>query len=231
MTGLTPQGAHAQSVETILWNFAGSPDGADPVAGVIKDSSGALYGTTELGGAYGGRHSTGLGTAFKLTPTSSGYTEQVIWSFGNGRDGSVPYAGLTFGPSGVLYGTTTGGGDHGKGTVFAFVPSGSGYAEHVLWSFGRAHDGTYPFGGVIVDPSGAVYGTTAAGGKNGGGTVFKLTPSGSGYSESLLWSFGAPSESGASGWRRTAQRRRRRWNGRAVRHDILRRHLRSGHRV
>jgi len=193
---IRPQVAQAQSIETILWNFAGSPDGADPTAGIIEDASGALYGTTELGGIYGGRRSKGLGTAFKLNPNGPGYSEQIIWSFGNGRDGMLPNAALTFGSSGVLYGTTTGGGLHGKGTVFALVPSSSGYAERVLWNFGRERDGFWPYGSVITGASGVLYGTTVAGGKNGGGIVFALTPSRSGYVENVLWSFGAPSKAG-----------------------------------
>src|SRR5580700_6163287 len=102
--GESPEPAQAQTVETVLWSFGGPPDGADPIGGLTPDASGALYGTTELGGAYGGPNSTGLGTIFKLTPAASGYTEQVLWSFGNGRDGTLPEAGLTAQGTGTFYG-------------------------------------------------------------------------------------------------------------------------------
>jgi uncharacterized repeat protein (TIGR03803 family) len=99
--------------ETILYSFLGSPDGAHPYAGLIFDSVGNLYGTTEQGG------STGEGTAFQLTPNSDGsWTESVLHSFGNGNDGDAPDAGLASDRAGNLYGTTTSGGGSGfEGTV------------------------------------------------------------------------------------------------------------------
>jgi uncharacterized repeat protein (TIGR03803 family) len=167
---LTPSGKGYQ--KSILWNFRGSPgDGANPSAGLIADGNGAFYGTTALGGTYC------CGTVFKLTPSATGYTEQILWSF-NGIDGSGP-GPLTF-AKGALYGATIEGGVNGDaGTVFTLTPSTSGYAEHVLWNFGNSStDGVAPGGSVTVDKAGAVYGTTGAGGNMACscGTVFKLTP-------------------------------------------------------
>ncbi|MGB8964941.1 MAG: choice-of-anchor tandem repeat GloVer-containing protein, partial [Candidatus Cybelea sp.] len=117
------------------------------------------------------------GTVFKLTPSGSGYTESVLHSFTGGTDGDNPWAGLTFGRNGVLYGTTTAGGEkrrHEGGTVFKLTPSGSGYTESVLHSFGHA----YPYGSLILDKEGALYGTASLSGRQNqpGGSVFKVTP-------------------------------------------------------
>ena len=107
----------------MLHGFTGA-DGADPAAGVIFDSSGALYSTT----MYGGKDffccslkAFGNGTVFKLTPPRApggAWTESVLHSFTGGSDGAHPYAGLIFDRAGALYGTTEGGGAYGYGTVF-----------------------------------------------------------------------------------------------------------------
>jgi uncharacterized repeat protein (TIGR03803 family) len=168
------QNAHAQT-ETVLYNFKGNPDGADPAGGMpVLDRAGNLYGATYMGGALN------LGTVWKLTPSG---TETVLWSFGNGIDGSGA-VGLIRGKRGTLYGTTIQGGTYGLGTVFQVTPSGS---ETVLWNFGNGTDGTEPGGGVILGSNGNLYGTTMLGGAYNGGTVFELTPSGT---EMVLWSFG-----------------------------------------
>jgi uncharacterized repeat protein (TIGR03803 family) len=167
------------------------------------DKGGNLYGTTFGGGAYG------RGTVFELTPPSTiggNWTESILWSFGNGNDGTLPGAGLIMDNSGDLYGTTEHGGAHQSGsdqggTVFKLtLPSASGgnWTESILWSFGNGADGVSPEGGLIMDTGGNLYGTTYSGGAHQsetdqGGTVFKLTlPSaiGGNWTESILWSFG-----------------------------------------
>ena len=183
--------------ERVLYNFQGSPDGAGPRGSLIADSSGSLYGTTFDGGV-------GSGTVFKLTPSGSGYVESLLYTFSGGSDGQSPWAGLIADSTGALYGTTSYGGNlgcdpsRGCGTVFKLTPAGSGYTESVLYSFGSySGDGTNPgFGALVADKSGALYGTTRSGGSANFGTVFKLTPSGSGYTESLLHSFQFGSDSG-----------------------------------
>ncbi|MFY9632560.1 MAG: choice-of-anchor tandem repeat GloVer-containing protein [Candidatus Cybelea sp.] len=115
-------------------------------------------------------------------------TERVLYSFTGMRDGSHPIAGLTLDKQGNLYGTTILGGSAGLGTVFVLAPSSPGYQERVLYSFRGNPDGSSPNGGVGLDSSGTLYGTTLEGGR-GYGTVFALKPSASGYAESLIHSF------------------------------------------
>jgi uncharacterized repeat protein (TIGR03803 family) len=112
---------------------------------------------------------------FKLTPSGSGYSESVLYSFGSAGDGSAPVAGVIADKKGDLFGTTHLGGQTGNGTVFELTPFGSGYTESVLYSFQGAPDGAIPYAGVI-EKAGALYGTTHVGGQTGNGTVFKLTP-------------------------------------------------------
>jgi uncharacterized repeat protein (TIGR03803 family) len=142
---LPPAGRRRRTIQSAL----GYSDGGAPQAGLIFDKEGALYGTTAFGGINKG------GTVFKVTPSGSGYAESVLHSFTGGTDGDNPGAGLTFGKTGVLYGTTTAGGQKHPaegGTVFKLTPSGSGYTESVLHSFGHA----YPYGGLIPDKGEAV---------------------------------------------------------------------------
>lgn len=169
--------------EMVLHRFQNGSDGARPEAGLVADAMGALYGTTADGGV------TGNGMAFKLTPSGSGYVETVLHGFGVGNDGANPYAGLIVDNVGALYGTTASGGAHGYGTVFKLTPIGSRYAESVLYDFRGGKDGAQPVAGLLGGAGGPLYGTTESGGAKGYGTVFKLAPSGSGYSESVLYTF------------------------------------------
>ncbi|HEY7993429.1 MAG TPA: choice-of-anchor tandem repeat GloVer-containing protein [Candidatus Eremiobacteraceae bacterium] len=195
--------------ERVLHSFeGGSADGAQPASDLIADKYGALYGTTYRGGT------ANAGTVFKLTRSGGGYTESVLYSFKRGSDGSNPMAGLLADSNGAFFGATTGGGASGDGTVFTLTSFGTGYTESVLYSFKGGFDGSKPFGDLIADDSGAIYGTTSAGGYGGGlglgdvvapacwarvggcGTVFKLAPSGNGYTESVLYRF----IGGSDGW-------------------------------
>lgn len=187
-------------IESLPYSFCSKVmcrDGSQPVGPLVFDARGSLYGTTASGGRDNRADGeTGGGVVFKLTPSGSGYTESVLYSFCKKlhcRDGQTPSGGVIFDTQGALYGTTTSGGDKNGGVVFKLTPSGSGYTESVLYSFCRkSHctDGQTPSSGMIFDTKGALYGTTANGGAYGGhGTVFKLTPSGSSYIESILYSF------------------------------------------
>jgi uncharacterized repeat protein (TIGR03803 family) len=199
---LAPDGSGGYT-ESILYSFqGGASDGENPYAGLLLDSGGNLYGTT-LGGGGGG-----FGTVFKLAPNGSGgYAESILYSFNGGTgDGSTPYAGLIMDGAGNLYGTTELAGSNTGGTVFRLAPNGSGgYFESILYSFnGSTGDGAGPYSGVIMDSAGNLYGTTVDGGSNssclgGCGTVFKLTPNGSGgYVESVLYSFNGGASDGAN---------------------------------
>jgi uncharacterized repeat protein (TIGR03803 family) len=180
--------------ESVLYRFRGGTDGAAP-AGVIADDTGALYGTTYSGGSSTGCYGGSCGTVFKLTPSGTGYIESILHSFQNGGDGSHPQAGLITDSKGVLYGTTTEGGGAsqcqptGCGTVFKLTPVGKAYTESVLYSFQGLYDGNYPSAGLLSDESGALYGPTYIGGQSLFGSVFKLTPSSSGYVKSILYGF------------------------------------------
>ena len=176
--------------ETVLYSFnwnGNGTDGTAPLAGLIFDAAGNLYGTTYNGGT------SADGTVFELTPAAGGtWTEKVLWSFGNGTDGTAPLAGLIFDAAGNLYGTTVSGGTYGNGTVFELTPAAGGtWTEKVLWSFGNGTDGYQPFAGLIFDAAGNLYGTTSEGGTYlYNGTVFELTPTaGGGWTEQVLHSF------------------------------------------
>jgi uncharacterized repeat protein (TIGR03803 family) len=166
--------------ESVLYSFAGN-DGANPLAGVIMDSQGNVYGTTRDGG------SAGYGAVFELSPAASGgYTEAVLYSFTGGTDGTTPSGGLTMDSAGDLYGTTVSGGS-GYGTVFELSPAtGGGYTEKVLYSFIGGSDGFTPIGGLVMDSSGDLYGTTMSGSPDDDGALFELSPvTYGGYIESV----------------------------------------------
>jgi uncharacterized repeat protein (TIGR03803 family) len=158
--------AHGQT-EKLLYSFANNPDGANPrYATPVLDTKGNLYGTTVNGGAYVD------GRVFEVTPSG---TETILHSFANNDiDGINPYAGLVL-YKGNFYGTTVGGGGTGSvaGIVFDMTPSGT---ETILHVFAGSPDGAFPWGGVVFDKSGNLYGTTFSGGSNNLGTVFKVTP-------------------------------------------------------
>jgi len=170
--------------EKVLHSFAGA-DGSTPYASLIFDGSGNLYGTTEVGGAYG------YGTVFELVPGTGGtWTQKVLYSF-TGTHGTNPYASLILDASGNLYSTTQTGGAYGHGTVFELIPSKGGHwTEKILHNFNNP-DGTYPSAGLIFDTAGNLYGTSVEGGTYNLGTVFELTPTGGGgWTETVLHSFG-----------------------------------------
>lgn len=178
----------AVSREQVLYSFCplnGCPDGAEPFAGLVFDSAGNLYGTTEGGGA--------AGTVFELMPGADGnWTETVLHSFGNGSDGAGPQAGLVLDADGNLYGTTYYGGAYDSGIVFKLAPGPKGvWTETILHSFGKGTDGALPVvAGLVFDTAGNLYGTTEAGGVYGVGAVFRLTPGADGsWKESVLHSF------------------------------------------
>jgi uncharacterized repeat protein (TIGR03803 family) len=177
----------------ILHAFGSTNDGSEPYAGLIFDAAGNLYGTTVNGGVYG------VGTIFEMKPAMSGaWAERILYSFNNnGKDGQNPYAGLIFDASGNLYGTTVYGGPYGYGTVFELKRQPEGWAERIVHNFGNGTDGNGPYGGLIFDAAGNLYGTTAYGGASGNtcglprpgcGTAFELIKS-VGWTERILHSF------------------------------------------
>jgi len=177
---------------TVLYSFTGSRDGGSPWAGLVRNAAGNLYGTTYAGGEHG------AGTVFKVDKAG---TETVLYSFGaTKKDGAFPFAGLIVDEEGNFYGTTQLGGSLGLGTAFELQPSGR---ETVLHQFAGAPDGAYPYGALVRDQAGNLYGTTLNGGRYkqcssgsgfGCGTVFKLDKTGK---ETILHSFGGTAKDGA----------------------------------
>ena len=189
----------------VLHSFTGQSDGANPVAGVTIDQTGGLYGTTSAGGG------AGFGNVYRLIHASSSWNFNLVYTFQGftqwSQDGGSPYARVTIGPDGALYGTTRIGGfgegcreEHGCGTVFKLQPQfGGGWTETLLFQFGY-YDGDHPFyGDVVFDRAGNLYGSLPIGGAYLNGAVYKLTPGNGAWTESLIYSFSGPDGSAPYG--------------------------------
>jgi len=208
LAGISLIPAQAQTF-TVIHEFSGIADGGNPVAGLTMDRAGHLYGTTLYGGGIGSCYGgLGCGTVFKLAETDSGSVVTPIYRFRGIPDGAGPFGPVVFGPDGALYGTTVEGGmgtnctfygDTGCGTVFKLTPPPTPcravqcpWTETVLYRFSGGSDGSNPNSEALVfDAAGNIYGTTELGGLNQGGVVFKLSPSPSGWTESVLYNFTA----------------------------------------
>jgi uncharacterized repeat protein (TIGR03803 family) len=196
---LTPTGDPDVWTEAVIYDFKGGSDGAGPVGGLVMDKKGALYGTTQSGGA------ANSGTVFRVAPPKTGsgkWNEQVLYSFcaqADCTDGRFPTAGLVLGKKGVLFGTTQFGGSGAvgpdEGTVFQLSPpaaKGGDWSESVLYSFCNRQncaDGFEPNEGrLLLAGNGTLYGVTTK--SDMAGTVYALTPSGGGaYAQSILHDF------------------------------------------
>ncbi len=176
---LLPFDAGASSFK-VLHVFSQSGDGNTPLAGLIMDAGGDLYGTTVFGGAHD------RGTLFRIAPDGQ---EEIVYSFGVGDDAAWPDSELTADTAGNLYGASGIGGDYGRGTVFRVSPDGT---EQVLYAFNPSGDGADPTGALVFDQTGNLFGTTDTGGvgrncgASGCGTIFKLAPDGT---ETVLYRF------------------------------------------
>ena len=177
--------------DTLIYNFCAQTscvDGYIPYGSLVADASGNhLYGTTYYGGT------SNFGEVFLLTNSGGTWSETVIYSFLGpaNNDGANPFGGLVIDASGNLYGTTYAGGASSEGTVFKLSKSGSTWKETVLHTFDdiSGSDGYYPYGALVFDAGGNLYGTTQAGGKFGVGVVFQLKPSGSTWTYHLIHTF------------------------------------------
>jgi uncharacterized repeat protein (TIGR03803 family) len=177
---VTAQPAGAQTLR-VLYNFAGSSDGGDPYASLIRDSAGNLYSTVDYGGT------SFAGAVFKVAPNGA---ETVLYSFSGGADGAYPFSPVVRDGAGNLYGTTSMGGSANAGVVFKVDPDGT---ETVLHSFTGGKDGVTPIGGLLRDRAGNLYGTTSQGGTSNDGVLFKISPRGK---ETILHTFTGSTKDG-----------------------------------
>lgn len=214
--------------ETVLYKFCSDfssdgfcLDGAYPMAGLVFDSMGNLYGTTKGGGSFSCSNGLGgCGTVFELSPSGSGkWTESILYNFcadsSNGAclDGAEPVSQLTIDTAGNLYGTTSTGGTGGTrndccwgGTVFELSPGAGSWTHIVLYNFCAngsndiCPDGAGPQAGVVFDNAGDLYGTTQGGGSTrnlGHGTFYLLSPGSNGWTEKVLLG-GVPIQNGGT---------------------------------
>ena len=200
--------------ESVLYSFTGANDGGWPMAPLVLDQSGNLYGTTTQGGT------AGVGVAFKLSPEvgrlrplastltgtlrpqAGNWTETVLYSFTGGNDGGQPQGGLTREQDGSLYSTTQGGGSDQSGVVFKLRPNisalpgaSSPWTETSIYSFTGGDDGANPDTGLLLDQAGKLDGTAQTGG-GGFGVVFRMTPGSSGWTNSVLYTFTGGADGG-----------------------------------
>lgn len=188
---LSPQ-SDGSWMPTVLYSFSG-PDGEVPDSALVLDSNGNIYGSTEYGGDYTSCPD-GCGVVFELTPNADGgWSQSVLHSFSGGADGQYP-ASLISDAAGNLYGTAPNG---GFGNVFKLAPNSDGtWTKTVLHSFTGGADGAQPFGRLIFDAQGNLFGTANLGGivqchnGTGCGTVFELSPNADGtWTETVLYTF------------------------------------------
>lgn len=187
---------------TPIYGFAGGNDGASPWGRVTIAQDGTLYGTTYQG-TVDGCNGDGCGTAFHLTsspgiPKSAlAYWEEgVLYRFTGGSDGGAPQGDIIFDQLGNIYGTTVFGGGSGCGVIYELTPSGDGWTETVLYSAQNNGDGCGPFGGVLADRLGNLYGVFVGGGPHGYGSVYELSPSGSSWTEQTVYGFSGGADGG-----------------------------------
>ena len=188
--------------EHVINNFnLGSIGGYPWGMSMVLDAAGNLYGTTTYGGDSGcdprANGCYGLGVVFELTPNGDGtWTENVLHTFTGGEDGANPNCTLVFDAAGNLYGTAAEGGNrsycngYGCGVAFELIPNSNGtWTERVLHTFTGTRDGANPFAALIFDASGNLYGTAPGGGAAGYGVAYKLSPTGTGWKETVLHTF------------------------------------------
>jgi uncharacterized repeat protein (TIGR03803 family) len=188
-------------VETVMYNFTGGKDGFGPGGAVVFDKAGNLYGTTPDGGNLRKCNGGGCGVVYQISPVrGGGWKQTVLHTFSGGADGAVGSLGpLLVDGAGNVFGTAEVGGDASCncGVVFKLTPAGGKWKFTTLDAFkGTPHAGS-PYGGVIADVKGNLYGTTYFGGAGGMGSVFKLTHSKGKFTESVLYSFSGGSDGGS----------------------------------
>jgi len=153
--------------ESVLYSFASGQDGNGPTDGVIMNSAGNLFGTTPYGGINNCQG--GCGTVYELTPSGSGWTEQIIYRFQGKPDAQRAYGGLILDSAGNLYGASYEGGENGGGTAYELSPAGGSWNYAVIYNLTGSENG--PYARLAMDSSGNLYGTTLT-----PSTIFELSP-------------------------------------------------------
>jgi uncharacterized repeat protein (TIGR03803 family) len=176
--------------QTVIHSINFPTEGGFPYEGLMQDAAGNLYGVAPAGGA------SQQGVVYRLSPTKKGWVDTVLYSFtGQNGDGSGLYwIDLISDSAGNIYGATSFGGTNNTGTVWELVYSKTkkNYSEKVLYEFGAggSGDGNNPYGGLVMDSKGNLYGTTLNGGSSGTlGAFYKLTKQGKTWKETVLHSF------------------------------------------
>jgi uncharacterized repeat protein (TIGR03803 family) len=173
--------------ETVLHDFTGGDDGSGPGAGLTLDAKGNLYGMTPTGGA------NGFGVIYQLRPSADNTWEfKVIHTFTGGNDGGSASAGrMILDAAGTLYGVATVGGQYQQGVAFRLAQRrGGAWKLTPLYAFRGQPDAGFPYGGLVFDTAGNLYGTTYYDGANDLGAVYELTRGiGGTWTESVLYSF------------------------------------------
>jgi uncharacterized repeat protein (TIGR03803 family) len=172
------------ATEKVLYTFQGGTDGSVPVAGLIFDQAGNLYGTTASGGA------NNAGTVFELTRSGTRWTKSILYSFTGDADGGSPLAPVIFDGAGHLYGTASQGGavsTYGSGVAFELSPNSGVWTETVIHNFTgySTNDGAFPTAGLVFDSAGSLWGT-AAGNYVTLGIAFKLSRFSGSWTESIV---------------------------------------------
>lgn len=187
-------------VETVMYNFTGGKDGSGPGGAVVFDKAGNLYGTTPDGGNLNKCSGGGCGVAYQISPVrGGGWKQTVLHTFTGGADGAVGSLGPLFvDKAGNMFGVSELYGDPACkcGTVFKLVLVGGKGKFTTLYAFKGIPEAGFPYGGVIADSKGNLFGTTGYGGANGMGSVFKLTKSAGKFTESVLFSFTGGADGG-----------------------------------
>ncbi len=168
--------------ESVLYRFSGT-NGAYPQGDLTFQSDGNIYGTAINGG------SAGWGLIYNLTDSNGQWNESILYELRNNGDGQYPWGGVTVDPSGNLYGVVSGGGPHGYGAVYKLAHSGSGWEESTIHGFSfHGDDGASPEGGLIIDSSGTLYGSTVHA-PTSGGAAFELNSDGGSWNFDSLYGF------------------------------------------
>jgi uncharacterized repeat protein (TIGR03803 family) len=165
--------ASASAGTRVIYSFGGDADGEYIDSDLVMDSAGNIYGTSVLGGDFGG------GTVFELSPSGGRWVHTVLYSFTGAADGGEPYKGVTLDAQGNLYGTAVTGGtgqgcEGGCGVLYKLTKSGSSWVQSVLHNFTGGDDGSGPGSGVTFDKQGTLFGMTPTGGAYGLGVIYQM---------------------------------------------------------